>query len=64
MKERMIMTVKKLIEEQEQLISKLCFDWWNFDKLPPEHLRTEEIISAMIEYIHSHPQNFRGLYPQ
>ena len=55
---------KKCEEEREQFLSELCFKWWNFDELPPEDLRTEEVLSAMMEYMHSHPEKFRGARPQ
>lgn len=55
---------KKCEEEREQFLSELCFKWWNFDEVPPEHLRTEEVISAMIDYIHNHPEKFHGTRPQ
>ncbi len=55
---------EKCKEEREQFLYKLCFRWWNFDEVPPEHLRTEEVISAMIDYIHDHPEKFRGAIPQ
>lgn len=51
-------------EEREQFLSELCFRWWNFDEVPPEHLRTEEVLSAMMDYIHNHPEKFRGARPQ
>ena len=54
----------KCQKEREQLLFELCFNWWNFDQVPPEHLRTEEVISAMMEYIHDNPQKFRGARPQ
>ena len=53
----------KCEEEREQFLSDLCFRWWNFDEVPPEHLRTEEVISAMMDYMHSHPEKFRGARP-
>lgn len=54
----------KCKEEREQFLYELCFKWWNFDEVPPEHLRTEEVISAMMNYIHDHPEKFRGARPQ
>lgn len=54
----------KCKEERERFLSELCFKWWNFDEVPPEHLRTEKVISAMMDYIHSHPEKFRGARPQ
>ena len=33
----------KCKEEREQFLYELCFKWWNFDEVPPEHLRTEEL---------------------
>lgn len=56
--------IDKCREEREKMVSKLAFDWWNFDKVPPEHLRTEEIIQAIINYIHDNPERFRGSRPQ
>lgn len=54
----------KCKEEREQLLDKLCFRWWNFDEIPPKPLRTEEVISAMMDYMHDHPEKFRGARPQ
>ena len=54
----------KCKEEREQFLYELCFKWWNFDEVPPEHLRTEEVISAMMNYIHDNPEKFRGARPQ
>ena len=53
----------KCKEEREQFLYELCFKWWNFDEVPPEHLRTEEVISAMMNYIHDNPEKFRGARP-
>ena len=50
----------KCKEERAQFLYELCFKWWNFDEVPPEHLRTEEVISAMMNYIHDNPEKFRG----
>lgn len=47
----------------DELIAQLCSDWWKFEKAPPEDLRTEEVIMAMIEYIHNNPQKFGGSVP-
>lgn len=54
----------KCQKEREQFLFELCFNWWNFNQVPPEHLRTEEVISAMMEYIHDNPQKFHGARPQ
>lgn len=51
-------------KEREQFLSELCFKWWNFNEVSPEHLRTEKVISAMLDYIHNHPEKFCGARPQ
>ena len=55
---------KKCEEEREQLLHELCFKWWNFDEVPPASIRTDELMLAMMNYIHSHPEKFRGARPQ
>ena len=50
--------------EKEQLLHKAAFDWWNFDKLPPKELWTEDFLAELIDYIHNHPEWFKGEKPQ
>ena len=54
----------KCKEERERVLSKLCFEWWNFNIMPPEHLIEEGVCEEMMKYISTHPENFRGTCPQ
>lgn len=56
--------IDKCREERDQMLFKLAFDWWNFDRVPPGYLRTEEVIQALLDYIHDNPEHFSGARPQ
>lgn len=54
----------KCKEERERVLSKLCFEWWNFNIMPPECLIEDGVCEEMMKYIDSHPEKFRGACPQ